>query len=235
MSRNTFVVVFLALASGAAVAGDPPDATLNPQSGQIEITGSVTLFGDDEIRHVVRGPEPAVTFLTGNSIDDLSPKIAVAPNGNTFVVWWADETTDEVLLRRFDYTEQSWSSATVLSDSGDGSRNPAIVHDGTDTWVAFEHDLAGATGIKLGVIVDEPEPFGVFASIASTVYSGDLDLRVHSESGELWVTWVDSSDEVGWCVYDAGSGGWSVADYESYAQDDVPTARGRIRTDVVGN
>jgi len=111
---------------------------------------------------------------------------------------------------------------------------PAIAQDRTNAWAAFEYDASSVTGIKVGIIDDAPEPFGEFTAIGTTDYSGSIDVRVHAEQGFLWVTWLDGSEEVGWSVYDDGSEIWSSPDYESYALDDLASARERIQEAIVG-
>lgn len=234
MSKAGVFLASVGLSLCTVMADNLPDAELNPQSNRIEVVGSVSLFGDHEVRHVVTGSEPTVSILTSNSIDDYSPRIAVSPGGDTFVVWWSDESTDTVRVRRLDYTTGAWGPEVILSDPGEGSRSPEIVHDGSNTYVAFEHDSVGVSGIKVGAISDEPEPFGLFVTVAETEYAGDLEVQLQAEQGALWMTWIDSASDVGWCVLDVGTETWSQPQYESYAADDVASARERIREGVLG-
>lgn len=58
---------------------------------------------------------------------------------------------------------------------------------------------------------------------------------IHADSGNLWVTWIDSTDDVGWVEYDRVSETWSAAAYEPYSPDTVADARGRIGVTVLSN
>jgi hypothetical protein len=223
---------------GPAFAADPPDSKVNPASGKIETVDALVSESDLLVRHIIdhgQGEPQEVTYLTNNSVDDLSPKLEINASGDSWVVWWRDAATDQIFYRKRDYSSGNWSSEVALSDSTESSRNPEIVNDGTDAWVAFEFDDIGGTTIVVGIIKDEPDPFGNRTSLGTTTYSGSLDTLIHYKSGNLWVTWIDSADEVGWSQYDYANETWSTVNYESYGDDTVPAARARIRTEVLGN
>jgi hypothetical protein len=169
-------------------------------------------------------------------VDDLSPRISIGSGGEVCVVWWTDDTTDEVRVRGRGEGSGAWSTAERLSAEGVKSRKPEIVYDGTEFWVVFEFDdSSGDTGIGARGVSDDFEPFGQIFEIGLAETGGDVDSQVHFDSDSLWVTWLDSSLEVGWSVYDYANESWSLPDYESIVDGDVAAARSEIRSDVLGN
>jgi len=98
--------------------------------------------------------------------------------------------------------------------------------------VAFEIDVTSGVSIGVARLDEDPDPFPTRAIVATTE-STILDTRIIADSGHLWVTWVDSTNDVGWSEYDYPPETWAAPSYESYAQDDVQAARGRIRGAVL--
>lgn len=219
----------------AAFQPDMPDSAVNPVTGLIEIADPVWSGTNHDIHYVINSDPPEDLVVTSNPADDWRPRLAIAHNGDAWVVWWREGNPTTVLSRKRTQSDGSWSAERVLSPAGEDCSNPYAVVDGTGTWVAYEKHGPGAVFIAVGVIIDEPEPIDAPTSIASTGYTGTLDVRAHSESGNLWVTWIDSATEVGWSEFDAASGTWSAAAYESYSGSTVVAARAEIRTTVLGN
>jgi len=217
-------------------ADDPPDSEINEISGNIEIVDAVSAPTGYRIRHIINdgdGEPPAVFVLTSGSHDDESPRIEVDSTGNTWVTWWRDGPHDEVLVRKKTFLTGTWSDEQVISAASEESRNPEIVDDGVHVWVAYEIAQPTGTVIAVGVINDEPDPFG--SHIASTPNMGTVDVMIHHESQRLWVTWIDDGTHVGWCKRNSSSGAWGTVNLESYASDDVTTARQRIKALVLAN
>jgi hypothetical protein len=77
--------VALALASlivlviGVALAYDPPDSKVNPQSGFIETVDSVQVGSSWEIRHTLTPPQgpQLVTLLSSSTLEDRDPRLTV--------------------------------------------------------------------------------------------------------------------------------------------------------------
>jgi hypothetical protein len=128
----------------------------------------------------------------------------------------------------------AWAPERLVSDPSQSSKKPHIVHDGATAWVAYEHVSGSGTGIAVGKVIDGPDPI-LPVTIATTSFAGAAEVRVHTASGRVWVTWVDSGTEVGWSAYDAEGSTWSAPETESYAQDSVSAARGRIESHVLSN
>ncbi len=229
-------VGILAVLATVTLAVDPPDSVVRPETGNIETVDAVWNGSDYEIRHVTdpgKG-QPLKTFvLTSTADDDLDPRIAIA-SGLTWTAWWREGAPDQVLIRKSNDMSITWGAARLVSESNEGSRHPQLAHDGTDVWVVYESDDATGTSISVRMIVDEPDPIGIRHIVETTDYAGDIDVGIESESGNLWVTWVDSGVDVGWSVYDSVSDSWGIPDFESYSQDDVESARERIRDLIVG-
>ena len=238
MKRITTVFMVLSVALGVPCLGadESPDARVNPQTAVIEIADPVWAVDNYDILYVVApGERSRSTAVTTHPADDLRPRMAIAPDGDAYVVWRRDVATPQVLIRRHNHTDDTWSAESVLSGADLPGRDPEIVHDGSDPWVAFAEESPLETRIKVGAIQDGPDPFGVLAEIASTDHDGDIELGLNATSGHLWVTWTDSDLDVAWAEYDYNSAIWSSVDYESYADDSTKHARERIRNTVLGN
>ena len=238
MKRIATVLLVLSVAIGLPCLGadEAPDAKVNSQTSVIEIADPVWAVDNYDILYVVApGERSRSSAVTTHAADDLRPRMAIAPGGDAYVVWRRDVATPQVLIRRHNHTDDTWSAESVLSDADLPGRDPEIVHDGSDPWVAFTEESSTETRIKVGAIQDEPDPFGVIAEIASTDHDGEIELGLNAAEGHLWVTWTDSDLDVAWAEYDYSSATWSSVDYESYADDSTKQARERIRNTVLGN
>lgn len=236
--RRRVVASLLCLLGGLlSFAADPPDAALNPRSGLIETVDSTFVNGALHIRHTtaLRQDRAKVALLTNASTDDTDPRIAVAGTGDTYVTWCRTLDPPEIVVLRRTYSTQTWSTEQVVSSPGEASRHPQIVHDGTQAWIAYEFDDAAGTSVAVAGGGDSPGPWPGRTLVATTVFTGDRDLTISVESGRLWVTWVDSNSNVGWVQYDYATRTWSTSSFESYADDSVSGARGRIRTRILGS
>ena len=236
MTRRFFahgLVVFFTFA-GAALAENLPDSALNQQSGAIEIAYPTWSGSNLDIDYVVNSGNGLEVFhVTTHPLDDLRPRLAVAPDGDAWIAWWRDDATDQVLIRRRHFAAGIWDAERVISTGDESSRNPAVTYDGTDAWVVYEVDAPGGnTGVVVRIVIDEPDPVGVQVVLAETDFDTP-DVKIHSEQGQLWVTWVDSVTEVGWSRYDYQNETWSLPSFESYLQDSVADARDRIHQQIV--
>lgn len=218
----------------AVLGVDPQDAELNSQNGAIESVVSVWNGSEYDVQFVSDpgGTDPPdVDLIVTPSVDDLDPKIAIDGTGHRWVVWWRNGSPSSVLVTDRSVTGTSWSSPETLSDPGDDASSPIITIHDSDPFVAFEIDASSGTDIAVTGGTG-PDPWPERIIVANTGNAGDLDMRWHSESGELWLTWIDSSTQVGYVVYDAATDTWSVAAYESYTND-PSTARDAIRDAVL--
>ncbi len=97
--RSIVVVSLLFFASGT-FALDPPDSELNPKSGNIEVAEALAQSGNYNIRHIVdpgSGGPSQTAIIANHSDDDLDPRLGHSEDGDTWIVWWRDGTTDEVV------------------------------------------------------------------------------------------------------------------------------------------
>jgi len=233
VAASILIVVAVLFVSQVARA-DPPDSEFNPVNGYIESV-DIVAESNDRVRHVEdpgRG-EPETTTLVSTSAA-ANPRIAIDPDGDSWVVWWQDAATDAVYFSVRDLDTGTWSQEEQVSETGVDSQNPEIVYDGSAAYVAFEADDAGDTSVVVAIIVDDPEPITVHSTITTTTYTGDVDVKVHAKSGYIWATWVDSSTEVGWSEYDSQLEQWDQPQYESYQYSTVSAARDEIRDTVLG-
>jgi hypothetical protein len=229
--------LFLMIQLGSFVAaGDAPDSEVNNVTGQIESVDAELSGQDYNLRHTVdpgQGAPGATALLTTSPANDRRPRMAITPDGAAWVVWWREASVDAVLARGRDVAG-AWEAERLVSAPGESSRNPEIVLFGGETWVAYEFTTTGGTGIGAVAIDDSPDPFGRTV-LATSEFSGAVDVQIFSASGHLWVSWVQDATSVGWSTFDPLSRTWTLAQYESYgAPDGVPGARNRIRAEVLG-
>lgn len=233
-------IVFLACTVptwGLASVIDLPDLEVNPETGYIESVESTLVGSNYDVRLVVdqgEGGSRSVLFLTNDSADDQAPRLAIKGNGESWVVWWRDSSTDGIYFRRRDLNTGAWAPETRISLDGQSSRRPKIVHDGSSTWIAYEFDSGNHTAIAVVGIGDSPEPFPTWSALATTSLSGDVGVLVHSASANVWVTWVDSAQDMGWCEYDKTALQWGAVNHEPYAIGGVLAATDRIQATVLG-
>ena len=235
---NTIALLALVLVAGIAFASDPPQSAVNPQNQQVETTDATPDTVDLDIRVTVdpgQGQPPVTTFLTSNSEEDRSPRIAIKDNGDSWVAWWRDVATDEIVVRRRLHGQSTWESEQIASDNGESSRAPVIAFDGNAGFIAYELDASGGdTSIALVQIDSEPDPYQTREIFHTTAYGGDVDVDIQAVDGHLWISWVDSAEDVGWSEYDEATDNWSTIDYESYVNETPADARSRIRSEVLG-
>lgn len=219
------------------LASEPPDSAVNPRDGAIETTDSSWSGSRFSVRHTInpnQGHGPVVFDVAIDQADDPEPRLAISANGDTWVTWWRRAPANQVFIRKRTHSTGGWTEPRLVSMTGESGSRPRIVHDGASPWVAYTAPAAGGTLVEAVQIIDDgPDPFGPLA-VASSSFTGDLDVEIDAEAGRLWVSWVDSSTHVGWCVYDYGSNTWNAPSYESYAGDTVAAARSRIRTAILG-
>ncbi len=226
----------LCLLPAFLLASEPPDSALNPSTGAVETADSPLDGPAFKVRHTInpgQGQRPIVFDVAIESAGDPEPRLAIGRNGDTWVTWWSRTSPSRVMIRKRTHQTGAWSEPRIVSGTDENGAHPRIAHDGSSPWVAYLAATAEGTTIEaLQIIDDGPDPFGP-AGVAVTGYSGDVDLQLTAEAGQLWVTWIDSESEIGWSRYDAESGTWSSPHREPYATDGVATARSRIRWTVL--
>jgi len=246
MRRRVLAVTIAAVLGSAATALamtynlDPPDSQENGVSGVIETADTPWSGTNYGIRHVSAasaGHPLVITTLTNDSHNNLGARLVIdSMDGDSWVAWWRDLPVDQVIVRKRNQASGAWAPERVQSASSEDSRRPSVVFDGTHAWIAFETSgTGGATILKAKIIEDDPTPFLAATVVATTSYTSPLQALIQAESGHLWLSWVNSETQVGWCRYDFVSGTWAVPAFESYASDSVEAARERIRSSVLAN
>jgi hypothetical protein len=236
-ARSAIVVLALSVFL-PAFADDPPDATLNPQTGQVSVVDTVIQSGVQQVRCTTKVTSSLreVDLLGHPDFNGKSPRIAASPSGDLFVTWWNEAATPQVLLSVQTYPDQTWSDPIVLSQSTESSQSPRIVHDGSKAWTAYTIDAGSGTFQVAVTGGDDPLPWPTRGIVAETTYADDIDVTLDTDAaGHLWITWIDSDTNVGWVAYDYANAVWSTPSYESYEEDSVEDARERIGETVLGN
>ncbi len=224
----------IVLVIGVALAFDPPNSKVNPQSGFIETVDSVQVGSSWEIRHTLTPPQgpQLVTLLSNSTLEDQDPRLTVSPAGDVWVVWWRDAATDQVLARKRAHATQMWAAEWAVSDASEASRHPRIAYYGSQAWVAYLVPSGGSTAIAV-TGGDAPDPWPSRTIVGTTTYAGDLDPTIAAESSHLWITWVDSSSTVAWTEYDNATESWSAVQTRFYPENAVAATREQIRAAVI--
>ena len=234
-SRRYAVIAAIVVASAAALAVDPPDVHMNMMSDLIETVDATWSGSNYNVRYTQstsEGEQTASLLLTTNAANDVDPRISSAQNGDAAVVWWRDLATDVVVYRKRSYATGAWSVERTAGAAGQSNSHPRVIYAGDKPWVAYQIQNAKNRSVGAQIIDDTPEPFT--SLVATTAYSGDLDIRLHAESGHLWLTWIDSSSYVGYSEYLYDSHYWALPAREPYAAGAVSAARSRIRNRILG-
>jgi hypothetical protein len=233
--RRYAAIVAIALASATAFGVDPPDARINPVASLIETVDSAWYGNDYNVRYTattIDGAETISYFLTTNTANDVDPRIAIAPSGDTAVVWWRDLATDAVMYRKHSFTTGLWSAERLAGTALKSNSHPRVAFANGKFWLAFQIQNTKNRSVAAQVIDDTPEP--IPAIVATTAFPGDLDIRLHVESGHLWLTWIDSSSYVGYSEYLYTSQYWAIPAREPFSAGGVLTALARIRSRILG-
>jgi hypothetical protein len=220
-----------AAAAMAAWAVGLPDLELNILTGYLESVDAAPVGG--RIQHVTdRGKGTTRTSALISTEPGLDPRLAIAGDGDSLVVWWTDAARDKVYCRIRDEASGAWGAERWISDPQVDSRSPEIIYEGGAAWVAYEADNGPSLSVIAMSIIDSPEP--IPQVLATTTFTGNVDVLIHGDEGEVWVTWVDSSTEVGWSAYEPATETWSGAQFQSYVGIGTAAARQAIRVAVLG-
>jgi hypothetical protein len=233
--RRCAAIVALAVASATAFGIDPPDARINPVASLIETVDAAWSGNNYNVRYTATTTDGAQTLsylLTSNPANDVDPRIAIAPNGDTAVVWWRDLSTDAVLYRMHSLATGLWSAERVAGTSTKSNSHPRVTCASGTFWMAYQIQNSKNRSVAAQVIDDTPEP--IPAIVATTAFPGELDIRLHAESGHLWLTWIDSNSYVGYSEYIYASQYWALPSREPFTAGGVLSALSRIRSRILG-
>ena len=233
--RPLAVIAAIVLGSSVTPYVDPPDLSLNVVSGLIETVDAAwsgTNYNVRSTQVTPTGEQLASTILTSNTANDVDPRLAIASNGDVLVVWWRDLATDAVTYRKRALVTGVWGVEHAVGAGNESSSHPRIAYCNEKAWVAYQIQNSRNRSSGAQIIDDDPEPFR--SIVATTTFTGSLDLQLKSESRKLWVTWVDSGLRIGYSDYAYDKQTWSVPAYESFSADSATAARARIRDRVLG-
>ena len=233
--RRCFVIAGIVLTSAAAFGVDAPDLRINAVSGFIETVDATWSGSNYNVRYTQMtsaGQQTASTLLTSNASNDVDPRIASAQSGDVVVSWWRDLATDAVVYRKRSFATGAWSPERTAGLPNESSSHPRVVYASDKPWVAYQIQNSKTRSVGAQIIDDDPEPFR--SIVATTGYTGDLDIEINAVSRHLWVTWIDNASNVGYAEYSYEKQLWSVPAREPFAADSVSAARSRIRDRVLG-
>ncbi len=151
----------------------------------------------------------ATAFLTSGTDDERDPGLFVEPDGTTHVVWWTAGPSEEAWLATRQAGSPTWDPPVLVTAGPENGRRPSVTIFGGELVVAYERDSL-SSGMAQDITVATPQPGGAFTfeTIGATARTEPLDVRVHAESGHLWVDWKHEAGEFG-CAERQSGGGWA--------------------------
>jgi hypothetical protein len=229
-----FVIAGIVPFSVAAFGVDPPDLRVNTVSGLIETVDATWSGSNFNVRLTEvtsAGQLTSSLLVTANAANDLDPRVAVTPGGDALIVWWRDLMTDALVYRKRITATGVWGPERLVGMLSESSSHPRLAY-ADKAWVAYEIKNKKDRSVACQVIDDDPEP--IRNIIATTSYTGDLDIQLNAESGHLWVTWIDGPSRVVYAEYVYSRQLWNVPLQESDPEGSISAARERIRERVLG-
>ncbi len=232
--RRQFVIAAIFLSSAAAFCVDAPDLRINAVSGLVEVVDATWSGSNYNVRYTqvtTDGGSKGSTLLSSNAANDLDPRIGSAPSGDALVVWWRDLKADMVIYRKRTLATGAWGLERTVGRTTESGNHPRVAYLRDDPCVAYQIQKSKSRSVAAQIIDDDPDP--IRSIIATTSYSGDLDIQLDAEMNHLWVTWIDSASSVGYSEYDSEAKLWALPKFEPLATDSVTAARSRIRERVL--
>jgi len=175
--------------------------------------------------------------LTDDELDDVDPAVTVTAAGTVRVTWWRTENGHRAVYY-LDLGTRADGPEVVTPLPRSGSRPGLALVDG-DVAVAFQHEESAVREVRVAWRSSGWDD----ELVSATTYSGpagdgDIDVRIHSLAGHVWVDWVDAEGILAWSERDAVSGEWSAPSSEPYSWgatgdgDSEPVARERARARI---
>jgi hypothetical protein len=160
-------------------------------------------------------------------VADHLPSLAFTASGARLLAWWRTDGTDRIMLSSQPAGGGAWSAPAVISDPALNARSPQVVEHQGIVYVVYEG--IPATGPHTIIVYkgdgSDPFPRTIIATLPGSATGSP---RITSEGGHLWVTWVDSGNQVGFA--ELQSGAWSAVQTEGYSgASDLEPARTRVR------
>jgi hypothetical protein len=135
--------------------------------------------------------------------------------------YWVDTPTPEVLYTHAPADLSNWSSPVLVSQANQPACRPAGAFYGGVLRVAYEvHDFGFGNSPRQIVIARQDGAAFTPEIVALTNNLGAVRPEIHSQSGKVWIDWVDAetsgSGEVAWTCIDS-QGQWQPLQYEPFA------------------
>jgi hypothetical protein len=201
---------------------------LLPESDPLNPEGWVRLDGPPSIQLSLNGHNPVVVwaynngiesdiafsswdgiqwaeieFLTSSTNNELDPRLYLSDNGDYHVAYWVEETEEIYVISR-SAGSQFWDTPELITSAG---RHPSIIFDKDVRLIAYERD--GATGGQEIVVNRWDDGVTTEQVIATTAYTGTLNLILHGNMNRIWLDWIHEEDLLGYTQYFEGS--WGVS------------------------
>lgn len=190
--------------------------------------------------------------LSEESGADTVPALAVDQYGNRFVAWDRQRNgRHSVEFTALASDDSGQTPVKELSSRPRQGHSPSLAtsEDGL-TWVGYEeavsaNDSTVAVGIDRVTVPRNDDgsvrcsgevPIDVARSRTFVTHraagDGSADARMNGESGEVWVTWIDSDHQVGYSQLIDGEFG--SAQYRDYTDaGEIASVRAQIRQDIL--
>ena len=136
---------------------------------------------------------------SGRSVPAAS--FSIAANGTTAYIAWQTTTTNTVNLIPFSGTGYVGSStpavtgegfgSNIVLDTGSTSKNPVVVADGINVYVAWQNEVAGDKNIKIVNSTDSGVNFGTVTNISKTDSANSIVPKLAEDDGTIHVAWLE--------------------------------------------
>lgn len=208
----------------------------NPETSNPEATWSNRPSGQstsDILYSWLDGSSWATTVtLSHQGSNTSSPSLAIDSSGKRAITWETADSTAAIALSTLVSSGGSWSTAVVVSETSESSRAPSVAMLDSTTYIAYE--VVPTSGGRLVKVAKTDSSGGIPRTLVrATGNGGALKIKIHQESGHLWMEWIDAAGTLGWseCI----DGSWTSAAYAYFESDgEIPATRDAIRTQVVG-
>jgi len=208
---------------GDANGDGPPSVITDPTTGVLLVAwakNSPNGF-DVVLSQFANGTWTTPQVVAGDVlVSEKDPTMVLAADGSVHLFYWIDGTEPAVYYKHGSPDLTSWSAPVLVSQAGEPACRPAAASHNGVLHVAYEvHDF-GLNNAPSEVVLSRQDGSGFTPEIvAMTNNSGSISPQVHSQSGHIWVDWVDTESdgagEVGWTRIDS-QGHWEPIQYESF-------------------
>jgi hypothetical protein len=211
-------------ADGEANGDGPPSVVSDPSTGLVAVAwarNSSSGF-DIVVSRLVDTAWTTPQVVAALPANELDPQLVLDPNGSVHMFYWVDGAMPQVFHTVAPSDLSVWSTPELISQPTVPSCRPAGAFYNGVLRVAYEVHNFGNGNSPRQVVLARYEN-GAFTTevVAMTNNLGDVRPQVHSQSGRIWVDWVDSeatdgSGELAWTRQDS-QGQWETIQFETFA------------------